>query len=116
MSKLQELKDRKSYLSRTLTALEKDVVKVRAEISDIHKLILQEQKSGTIIITEHSIVRILERRYGLEDTINQVKKSLLKELEGCPRDCKKRIDGDLVAIIKDGHLVSIVPYQNLSSK
>jgi hypothetical protein len=116
MSKIQELKDKKFYFSKRLTITKKEIVKIKNEIRNIDKLIHEEKTTKPLVVSDHAVIRILERRYGLEDTIKNVIEVLLRELEGSPHNCKKRIDDNLVAIIKGGRVCSVVPYHNISLK
>ncbi|MBM5782403.1 MAG: hypothetical protein FJ368_03165 [Pelagibacterales bacterium] len=105
---LKELQTENKFLSQKLTLLQKNISEVKNRISDNQKLI-NNLSRDKIIISEHAILRILERRYGQEQIIKQVVEALEKEIGDCPKNCKLILDGDLQAVIENGILITVIP-------
>lgn len=105
---LKELQTKNKYLNQRLNSLQSDMEGVRKQISENQKLINDLTKSK-VVISEHAILRILERRYGQEEMIKKVTESLENEIGDCPKNCKLRIDGNLEAVIKNGVLITVTP-------
>jgi len=115
--KLKALNTELSELSRDIHNLNmqqqdinKDILRKRKEISGLNKKIALIQKGFTI--SEHAILRILERVYEHEDVIRKIKKELEDEIK--PKleafgvvSAKINLKCGLTAIVENNLVVTI---------
>ncbi len=116
-SKLKTLNTKLSELSRDIHNLNaqqedinREILRKRKEISGLNKQITLIQKG--FVISEHAILRILERAYEHEDIITKIKKELEDEikpkLEGLGVvSAKINLKCGLTAIIENNLVVTI---------
>lgn len=108
MASLKELQREKKELNQQLYNLNLESCKIKNRLSDIDRSLATMTKN-TITVSEHALIRLLERRYGQEEMLKQVVDTVSKEIAHAPKNCKLRIDGDLEAVIANGVLITVKP-------
>lgn len=91
---------------RTFELKKKKLVEISEKINGGNK--------KKITITEHAVLRLLERRFGQGDIINKAINHLQDELDRLdpPSDCKIILQDGLEAVIKNNFLTTLVPKFN----
>jgi predicted nucleic acid-binding Zn-ribbon protein len=97
-------------LNKQVFAVNKEILTKRKEISEIDKKLAQTSKG--FAISEHAILRILERAYEQGDMIEKVKMQLEQEIK--PKlealgvaNCEMNLLCGLTAVIKNNLVVTI---------
>jgi len=111
-NELKNLQTKKSFLDKEVSRLSKDILKIKSEISDLDKKIYklsQSQLDCAVIVSEHAILRILERRFGQEKMIEEVIKQIQEEIAPklISKTCKINLSDGLHAVISNNVLITV---------
>lgn len=113
MIKLKSLQTERSLLEKDLEVLLSRKKDLQHQISAKEKKIktldnaIDLASKSEIVISEHAILRLLQRRYFQEEIIEKVISEIKDELKGVPRNCQVPINGELRAIIKNNVLITV---------
>lgn len=118
--KAHELKGAKTYLAklqaelatlnRERAALDQRIAKARGQIQQQEKLIksLKEATDDGPLVTEHALLRYLERVEGID--LEAVRKRMLEGREDAIRtlgSCKIKAENGVTLVVRDGSVVSV---------
>jgi chaperonin cofactor prefoldin len=109
-NELKNLQTKKSFLDKEVSRLSKDILKIKSEISDLDKKIYKlSQLDCAVIVSEHAILRILERRFGQEEMIQEVIKQIQEEIAPklISKTCKINLSDGLQAVISKNVLITV---------
>lgn len=107
---LKNLQREKIVIAKEISILEKNLKTLRSKVSDIdrqiHKLF---QQNSELIVSDHAIVRILQRRFGQQEIIEKVIKQIQEEIAPklISKTCKINLSDNLQAIIENNVLITI---------
>ncbi len=115
-SQLKQLHDEKDRLSREISIIDREIIPLQEKKRNLDRSMtnidkqIHELGRKHLIISDHAILRLLERRFGQEDVIKKAVDGLRKELEDkdLPPTCKITIDDNLQAVINNNVLVTIL--------
>ena len=96
-----------SGLQDQITDMQKLISKERKDISVLNKEIHQLTNNSELVISEHAILRLLERRYGQADMIEKVVQQTKEEFKGLPVNCKKKTEDGFEVVIVNNLMVTI---------
>ena len=116
-SQIKRLNTTKQNLSKNIDSLQsqisginKEILSTRKEISETDKQLSQTSKG--FVISEHAILRMLERAYEQGDMIEKVKNKLTEEIK--PKlealgvsNCEMGLSCGLIAVIKNNLVLTI---------
>lgn len=110
---LKKIQTQKASISKEIKSFEtqiKDIQSLilerRKRISDLDKKINSLSKRD-LIVSEHAIIRLLERRFFQKDIIEQAIDQIKEELRDVPVNCKLNLSDGLQAVIINNVLVTI---------
>lgn len=117
---IQNLKKQHRILESDLAAklklakdTQRDFDKHKNEADSVLKRIsaLEKIEAGDIKVSDHAIVRLMERRFGQGELIEQVRKQLIEEIQDRILDinCKINLKDGLQAVLENGCVVTVQP-------